>query len=173
MRTLKTLLLILALPYGLETAHAQRKYIVGTQIDFAGGRTSWSTSAQSGVTQPQTDPTIFYSAYPSIELKSTGDHSLFEASYVYGFNRTTTNLARDNGSHTASASYKSALNARWRLNLAESFELTPDLTTLNVFRGVVAAPEGFQYLFYPTAARSSSQTNTASAGLDFQVSEKS
>jgi hypothetical protein len=59
------------------------------------------------------------------------------------------------------------------LNLAESFELTPDLTTLNVSRGVVASPEGFQYLFYPTAARSSSQTNTATASLDCRVGEKS
>src|SRR5437867_81037 len=132
MRTLKTLFLILALPYGLETANAQRKYIVGTQIDFAAGRTSWSTSAQSGVTQLQTDPTLFYSAYPSIELKSAGNHSLLEASYVFGLNRTSTDLAQDNGSHTASASYKSSLNARWRLNLAESFEMTPDLTTLNL-----------------------------------------
>jgi hypothetical protein len=174
MRALKSLFVVLALLlHGLDNAHAERKYTVGTQIDLGAGSTSWSTEGALATGQLPRDLTFFYSVYPSMTLKSEGHNSLFDLSYVYGTNRTNKDLVLDSGSHIASGTFNFRLNPNWRLNLAESFEMTPDFNSLNVMRGVITNPQGFEFLFYPVATRSSSQINNAKVGLEYEISQKS
>ena len=169
----RMLLISLALLPGVETARAERKYRVGTQIDLVSGTTSRSTDGGIDATQPLQDRTFFYALYPSLALTSAGDHSLLEVSYAFGLNRTNTGLNLDNGSHVASATFKASLNPRWRYTLAESFEMTSDFTTLNVLRGTMVTPEEYRFLFYPVATRRSSQVSNASASVETQINDKS
>src|SRR5438094_6623041 len=147
----RMLLISLALLPGVETARAERKYTVGTQIDLVSGTTS--RSIESGFDVTLKDRTFFYALYPSLKLMSTGDHSVLEVSYAFGLNRTNTGLNLDNGSHVASATYKASLNPRWRYTLAESFEMTSHFTTLNVLWGTMVTPEEYRFLFYPVTTR--------------------
>src|SRR6266536_3434427 len=133
-KILKMMLISLALLQGFETARAERKYTVGSQIDLVTGATDRSTQSALDATQPLKDRTFFYALYPSLTATSLGDHSLLAVSYAFGLNRTNTGLNVDNGSHVASATYKAALNPRWRVTLAESLEMTSDFTTLNALR---------------------------------------
>jgi len=174
MRAFNSLFVVLVLfLHGLDTAHAQRKYTVGTQIDLGAGGTKWSTEGGIATGQLPQDLTFFYSVYPSMTLKSESVHSLLELSYVYGMNRTNKDLVLDSGSHVATANFTLALDPKWKLNLVESFEMTPDVNSLNVSRGIISSPQGFGFLFYPVATRSSSQINNARAGLEYEISEKS
>ncbi len=169
----RMLLISVALLQGFETARAERKYTIGTQIDLVTGTTSRSTESGLDLTQPLQDRTFFYALYPSLAITSAGDHSLFQASYAFGLNRTNTGLNLDNGSHVTSATYQASLNRRWRVSLAESFEMTSDFTTLNVLRGNISSPEEFRFLFYPVAIRRSSQANNASGRVECLLSDKS
>src|SRR5437867_4236334 len=127
MRAVKTIFVGLVLfLHGLNTAHAERKYTVGTQIDLGTGNTSWSTEGGVQTGQLPKDLTFFYSVYPSMTLKSAGEHSVFELSYVYGMNRTNKDLVLDSGSHVATGTFNFTLNPKWRVNFADSFEMTPD-----------------------------------------------
>src|SRR5262245_23718053 len=129
-------LLLLALALATE-ATAERNYVVGTTTDFAGGFGTRS----------------FYSVYPSIDLQSAGNHSVFGLNYTFGLNRE----YEDVESHSASLKYSHAYN-RLRLNLSETFEKTPDITSANVLRGVAFDPQaGFRYVFDPVAIRRSTR----------------
>src|SRR5438046_3422093 len=167
----RMLLISLALLPGVETARAERKYRIGTQIDLVSGTTSRSTDGGLDATQPLQDRTFFYGLYPSLALTSAGDHSLLDVSYAFGLNRSNTGLNLDNGSHVASATFKASLNPRWRYTLAESFEMTSDFTTLNVLRGTIVTPEESRFLFYPI--QRSSQASNASGSVETQLNDKS
>src|SRR5947207_6736186 len=95
----KMLLTSLVLLQGLETARAERKYTVGTQIDLVTGSTSRSIQGGLDLSQSLKDRSFFYALYPSVGLKSVGDRSLLELSYAFGLNRSNTGLNLDNGSH--------------------------------------------------------------------------
>jgi hypothetical protein len=122
----KILLISLVLLQGLETARAERKYTVGTQIDLVNGSTDRSIQGGLDLSQSLKDRSFFYALYPSVGLKSVGDRSLLELSYAFGLNRSNTGLNLDNGSHVTSASFKASLNPRWKISLSESFEMTSD-----------------------------------------------
>ncbi len=161
---------MLALPM---SALAERKYTVGTQLDFAAGGTN--RPAVSGIDQIQIPREFasFYAYYPSIQLKSTGERSVFEASYVYGHYRANTDLDFESESHAVEAKYKVSVNRRLSIRLDESFETTPDFTTTEALRGIIWTGTEFRFLYYPVAVQRSSQSNYVNGGLEYDLSKKS
>src|SRR5262245_42371142 len=63
----------------------ERRYIVGTSIDFVGGGANSLPNSSIGVGQQMV---LFYAFYPSIRIDSMGAHSSLNASYSFGLNRT-------------------------------------------------------------------------------------
>src|SRR5690242_19460814 len=73
-----------------------RKYVLGTTIDLAGGGTNQFGSGGQVLNQSFFS---FYGTYPSISLKSTASHSLLDASYSYGLMRGNTAQNLNEQSH--------------------------------------------------------------------------
>jgi hypothetical protein len=154
--------------------HAQqRKYVVGTTVDLVSGGTNNPTTTGISLGQTNQPVTSFYSLYPSINATSTGEHSLLNFSYTFGFNRTNSQPAVNSESHGLSVKFSSPLNAQWKISTSESFQLTSDTATFNALRGVTSTPEAPNFLFNPVATNSSSRSNNASIAASYAIDDKS
>src|SRR6266705_174066 len=116
------LLLVLA-----TEATAERNYIIGARVDFASGisnRPGLNGTPLTGSTSKSLN--TFYAPYPSVEIKTAGEHWNIELSYALGLTRMNTDLNLNSDTHAASARFSRSFK-RWKLNLSESFETTPDI----------------------------------------------
>ena len=115
----------------------------------------------------------FYATYPSIQMTSTGEHSVLQSSYAFGYDRMQGSSPWSSRSHAATSSLAIQAGAKWRVNLSESFNLTSDLATFNGIRGVTLFDQGFNFPFYPVTSQHSVKTNDASFGTDYTFNDKS
>ena len=115
----------------------------------------------------------FYSVYPSISLKSKGQHSGFDLDYTFSGEYFQTDPGLFSASHSADASFAAQLGNRTRLKLSNRFSTFPEYSTLSVLKGIVMTPEGFQYLVEPQLYKSSSLSDSGSIGLDLDLTTKS
>jgi hypothetical protein len=161
--------LLLFLPPGLE---AQREYAIGVGLNLVSGG---DNNPRGGTSGPGTETPLrlFYGAYPSISLTSTGARSSVGLSYGFGFDRTETDPRTESESHSVSISISRQLGPRWSLSLSEGFRQTADLRTFNVFQGIVLAPEGLIFVFDPVGTDLEVRSNSASIGLDYSTSTRS
>jgi len=168
---LSTLLLasVCALDGAPRQEGAPRKYVIGSRIDFlAGGR---NMPAGSGLV-PAKEFSPFYATYPSIQMTSTGEHSVLQTSYAFGYDRIDSSLPWTSRSHAATSTLSVRPGAKWKVNLSESFNVTSDLATFNGIRGVTTFDQGFSFPFYPVTSQSSVKTNYASFGTDYTFNDK-
>jgi hypothetical protein len=150
----------------------QRKYILGATIDLAGGLGALPNASTLASQAFQQGTSFSYEAYPSVELRSTGEHSTLKAVYAFGFTRTYSDLSFNSTSHVVSTTFSASLGPRWKFNFSDFFAMTSDFNTFNATRGGSSVPEGSRFLVYPTGGPSS-QINSAQVQADYTLNERS
>jgi len=170
--TMKRIVIVVLLLQA-TAARAERDFVISSQIDLVNGLSNHPSASGIDLSLLPKDLTYFYGIYPSIRMLSKGAHSAFETSYALGIDRNSSGLDLNSRSHVASATLAIASNPKWKFNLSENFQSTPDFLTFNALRGIILTPEGFQFVFYPTALRRSSIINDARISVERAVSEKS
>jgi len=154
-----------------SSLHAEdRKYVVGTTINVAGGGANGLNSA--GAAAPNRNGSAYYEVDPAIYLQSTAQHSSLALSYAYGLNRTVGDVRYDSNSHVVGMNYSALIGPKWRLSLSESFLSASNLTAFNITRGV-ATPDGFRFVFSPVAYNQTTQTNGLAVGATYAATDKS
>ena len=127
-------------------------------------RSIWSAAARTGLLasalhrRSRPEPFFFfYGVYPSINLVSTGAHSVFNASYAFGLNRTETgNKPSFELSLRVDKALKFAI-AELEDSVCRKDSRTDDAATFDAFRGVSSATDDFRFVFNPVALRRASQ----------------
>ena len=167
------LVLVLVATDAVELHGEDRKYVVGTTVDFVSGGNGQS-AAGIGVTDGSNQASsFFYEVYPSIQMRSTGEHSTLEVSYAFGFSRVSSGLNYNSNSQAVSTKLSTSLSPKWKVSLSDSFQMTSNFMTFNTTRGVTSSPDGFHFLFNPVTINQSSQSNNATITADYARNEKS
>jgi hypothetical protein len=148
----------------------ERRYIVGTSIDFVGGGANSLSNSSVSVGQHMV---FFYALYPSIRIDSTGGRSLLNAAYSFGLNRTETGENLHSSTHSASLRFSTPLSQKWTIGLSDAFDQTDDAATFNGIRGVTPASEDFRFAFNPVASHVVSRSNSSSASAAYSLNDKS
>jgi hypothetical protein len=169
LKLLAACVLLSLLPADLQ---AERKYIIGSGISFTTGASTSASVSGLGFEQLSSGFSPFYGSYPSIEIQSTGRNSVLDVSYAFGLYRLQSDLNVGSESHALSANFNTRLGEKWKLTLSQSFEAAPDFTSFNAFRGVIAAPQGFEYIFEPVVLRRSGTSNRVNGNLDYDLNPK-
>lgn len=150
----------------------ERRYTVGTTVDLVGGSTNYLNGnlAQNQQNRPFF---YFYGAYPSLNVVSTGAHSVVTGSYSLGLSRAASYSNLRSDSHSFSLRFSQTLSEHLKINIAEAFQVTDDASTFNAFRGVTPSPEDFRFIFNPVTARLTSRNNNTSFVTDYTLDDKS
>ena len=159
------LFLLLAFP-----AHAERRYSLGHSMDFTGG--VGNQVGQSSFRLQESAP--FYAVYPSMNLQSVGEHSSLNLGYTFSaerFRMSSDNLTTT--SHVATAGFAAQLGNRARLRLSDHFDTMPNYSTINVLKGFIITPTGFQYAFEPQLNKTFSMSNSGNIGVDVNLTSAS
>src|SRR5437899_1182709 len=98
MRYLQVLAIPAALALAAGSMRAERKYVIGTQIDFVTGGANRAPVGGSA-NLLQTDFSYCYAVYPSISLSTSGSNSSFRLNYSYGTYRVATESEIDSDTH--------------------------------------------------------------------------
>ena len=155
-----------------NTGFAERKYVLGTSVDFMGGVGN-DTQGSINLSQLGADAAPFISVYPSVNLSSIGQRSTFKLDYTFVAERFRTTDGLTTTSHAVTGSFNSQLSKTVRLRLSDTFDTVPNYSTINVLKGFTVTPGDFQYAFEPQLYKSSSISNTGSVGVDVDLSSKS
>ena len=134
-----------------ESLNAERVNTVSSKIDLVAS------------VELQNDSSLIYRAYPSIELNSSGPRSSVRLSYSVGDRLE---------SHAFGAELSTQLTRNLRLRLSESLAISSDLTTFNLFRGIIFTPEG-NFSDYETITIRRNHKNTASVTLEYALTPNS
>jgi hypothetical protein len=153
------------------SAHAQRRYSLGTAVNLTSGGANTLNGFAPGQT-PNEPLFLFYGAFPSVTLVSTGAHSVLGTSYSYGFNRTRTSQNLNQQSHAASVNFSDTLSSAWKMDLSDSFMSSSNASTFNALRNVATAPTT-TFVFSPVATQIVSRSNTANAVATYQYTDRS
>ena len=148
---------------------APRKYVIGSRIDFLTG----GSNMPFGTGLISTNEFLpFYGAHPSIDMTSTGEHSVLKSSYAFGYDRIDSDTPWISRSHAASLMLSVQPGAKWKVSLSESFSMTSDLATFNGIRGVSLFDQGFIFPFYPVTSQHAVKTNGFGFGTDYSFNDK-
>ena len=161
--------LLLCMVFGIVTVRAERKSSVGASIDFMAGATNQAGSS----TASEQDISAFYSAYPSLELQSKGEHSNIGLQYTVIGERFEMQPMIKTISHTFSGTFSAQLGKRARLRLSDTLNTAPDYSTVAVLKGLVPVSGGYQFVFEPQLYKRSQLSDSANMGLDVDLNEKS
>jgi len=131
--------------------NAERVHTVSSKIDLVAAASL------------QNDLSFAYRAYPSIELNSIGPSSSVRLSYSVG-DRVE--------SHTFGGELNTQLTRNLQLRLSESLAISSDLTTFNLFRGILFTPEG-NFFDYETITVRRTYKNSASVALEYALNPNS
>jgi hypothetical protein len=151
---------------------AERKYVLGTSVDFMGGVGN-DTQGNINLQQLGEDVAPFFSVYPSVSLSSTGQHSTLKLDYTFIAEHYFTTDGLTTTSHAVTGSFNSQLSRTVRLRIWDTFDTAPSYSTINVLQGFTYTPGGFQYVFEPQLYKSSSISNTGNVAVDVDLSSKS
>ena len=154
------------------SAHAQRRYSLGTAVNLTGGLANNLYGFAAPVQSPNQPLSRFYGAFPSVSLVSTGAHSVLDTSYSFGFNRTRTGQNLDQQSHAASVNLSNTLSSAWKLDLSDTFMSSSNASTFNALRNVATAPTT-TFVFSPVTTQFMSRSNTANAAATYQYTDHS
>ena len=166
------MLVLLAPLADAPEARAERKNFFGFTCDFMGGAGNQAGS-NFNLARLQEGIAPFYSVYPSASLKSLGQHSSIDIGYTFIGERHEMDPALTTTAHAVTAALNAQLSKRVGLRLTESFNTAPDFSTINVLKGFIFTPEGFQYVFEPQLFERRSLRNHAGIGLDVELNTQS
>jgi hypothetical protein len=153
------------------SAHAQKRYSLGTSINLTGGVTN--TLNGFAITQVPTQKYLpSYGAFPMITLTTKGEHSELDTSYSYGFNRVGKHDLNEQ-SHAGSFSLSKTLNPRWTTGLSDHFVSSVDASAFNALRNVFSDPTTTIFVFSPVTSRITTRSNTASFSASDQYTDRS
>jgi hypothetical protein len=148
----------------------QRSVLIGPTLNLVG-----SGNDNPRISLPGTGASrpldLSYGVFPSLAATMTGASSTLALSYAFGRDWTDATTTVRSDSHAASFSLSHTFNSRWGLRLSDSFTLTSDTTSFNLFSG--AAPADPTFLFEPTAVRQSARTNSAAFAISRALSTRS
>jgi len=150
-------------------SYAERKYFLGTAADFTGGMTN--QIGDTSYTLSENAP--FFAVYPSINLRSVGEHSELDLDYTFSAERFRTSDGITTLSHIATGSFAAQLGNRTHLRISDTFDTMPNYSTINVLQGFTVTPQGFQYVFEPQTYQSFSMSNSGNIGIDVDLTSKS
>jgi len=173
MRYGKLLMLCAALLVPAAGARAERKFILGTQVDFVTGGSNQMGNSSLSFSQFQKSLAFYYGVYPSLDLKATGRHSQLDCSYSALGDRFNGDQKVTSVSHAANANFALQPGRRIRLKLNGSYSSAPDYAAYSVYKGLVLIPTGFQFLFEPALAQRNSQTIQGGGSLEFDLTSRS
>jgi hypothetical protein len=152
--------------------HAERKYTLGHSLDIMGGASNESGNLNADLTTSQPGLHALYSAYPSIDLISEGQHSTYDLHYSFVFERFHMDPILTTTSHAFTGNYAGQIGSKTHLRLSDTLNTVPDYSLLNVLRGT-APSDGFKYVFEPQLFQRTNISNTTNIGLDVDLNEKS
>jgi hypothetical protein len=157
------------------SAQAQRRTL-GTSINLTGGvgnsLNGFGTGVGTGVGITQAPTQRFlpsYGAFPTITFSATGEHSLVDLLYSYGFNR----FEKDNlQSHAGTFFLSKTLDPRWQTTLSDSFVSSTNASEFNALRNVPSLPATV-FVFSPVTSQTTSRSNSASIAATDQYTDRS
>jgi hypothetical protein len=152
---------------------AERKYFIGTTLDFTAGASNQAGQSSLNLESLQQGVTPFYSVYPSVSFKSIGRHSNLDLNYIFSGERIQMTPGLTTIGHNVTASFSAQLGNRTHLRLSDTFNTMPDYSTVSVLKGLTVSPEGFRYVFEPQLYRSSNISDNGSIGFDVDLTTKS
>lgn len=171
---LTVLLVLLVFGVCVPVAYGQRIYTFDAKINLVGSADDNPQVAGLGFQDVGTrDFVATYGAYPSITMHSQGPHSNLELFYAFGLNRVDTALDLNSESHTAGGTFKASLGPKWTMSISDAYRHSPDFATFDLFRGIVFSPQGVFFDFQTVSLRRNGYENTATLGLDYQMSPSS
>jgi hypothetical protein len=148
---------------------AERKTNFETTVDFMGGASNQAgTSGQSQKSMSATS-----SLYPSMNIRSRGEHSELDLNYAFNVERYFSHPGTTNTSHSFTATVSSRPNKRFGLHFSDTFRSSSDSSMVNVLKGFSFTSTDFQYAFEPQLSKRSTVNNSASAGLDVNLGKQS
>ncbi len=126
--------------------YAERKYVLGTSVDFVGGVSNQVGQSAFNSSRLEDGIVPFFTVYPSVDFESTGRRSLIGIHYAFSADRYQMTPSFTATSHAVTASLNTQLGRAARFRLSNTFSSMPDFSTINVLKGFNITPEGFQYV---------------------------
>jgi hypothetical protein len=154
--------------------YAERKNTLSAEVSAVGAADD--NPRVSGIYFTPAEDRVFvgtWGLYPALALSSQGPRSLFTLSYSLGVNRVESDLDLNSESHAAGFGFQSELSRKLKLSISESFVLSPDFASFNLFRGVFFTPEGVFFDYDQVALRRRSYMNNAGVGLAYELGPRS
>jgi hypothetical protein len=167
------LFVLIVLIGGAAPAIAERKYTLGASIDFLGGASNQIGQSSFNLSRLDEGIVPFYSFYPSANFKSEGQHSTLEFNYAMTGDSFKMTDELTTITHTFVGDFTAQLGKKTNLRLSDTFNSAPDFSTMNVLKGYILTPKGFQYIFEPELYRRSNLSNSANLQLDFSLAQRS
>jgi len=155
-------------------AFAERIYTFGTAVNAVASLDSNPRGNSLGLS-PSVNGGYFtlYGLYPSFSFNSAGSQSNVQLSYAFGGYHSRSEQGLRSGSHSLSGGFNTSLSQNLGLSFSDSFSRSVDLTTFNVFRGIILTPEGLLFDFDTIALLQTSYRNNASLALDYALGSDS
>lgn len=152
---------------------ADRKYFVGASVDVIGsfGNQTGEGSLSLARLDEKSHPS--YSIFPTISLSSVGERSTLDLGYTFSGEYYQLDDKITSFAHAATTSFTVRLGSRARLELYNTLSTLPDISTVNVVKGIIISPEGFQYIFEPEISRSTNISESGNVGLSVDLGPKS
>ena len=139
-------------------------------MDFTGGISN--QVGASSLTLEKAAP--FFGVSPSLNLRSVGKHSSLDLGYTFSAERF--RMSSDNLTttyHVATAGFTAQFGNRTHLRIYDTFDTMPSYSTINVMKGFIITPTGFQYAFEPQLYKTFSMSNNGNIGVDVDLTSKS
>lgn len=173
MRYCKILTFSMILLGTVPLCRAERKYVLGTQLDFMGGVTNSFGGPNGGQTQALQKMFPYFSLFPTIDLRSEGRSSVFTVSYSFMWERMETEPKLTAAAHMANIGLDSRLSRNLHLRLKDSFYSTPDYRAYLVFKGIEDTGQDFVFVYDTLFSERASTSNNANAALDVDLTPHS
>jgi hypothetical protein len=151
-----------------DDVRAERKFLMGTQLDFMAGETNRQTLSSI---EFQNSVAPFYGFYPSIDIKSTGISTVLDLSYSGLTERYDGNgTVRTHSSFARGAFAKTG--HRYKLDFGLNFSDSPDDLLVNVVKGIIPTADGFSPVFEPAQAHTSRNVFYGGGGTEIALNER-
>ncbi len=175
MRKIHSILIGLAVTLALAPpARAEQKYTLGFTSDFLGGIGNQSGSGGSNAGRVLTGTPPFFALYPSLTLKAVGAHSNFNIAYGFTMDHYWSDPeALTTTYHALTLNLDTRIGRRTSLKFSNSLRNTPDVSMLNVLKGFVFTPDGFQSIYEPMLFKNHSYSELSRLSMDVEVTRKS
>lgn len=152
---------------------ADRIYTLGVDIDFAAGMSDHIAQGGFNLGSIERGLTPNFSIYPSIQFKSKGPYSLFDINYTFSVERFRSSVPITTTANILAGSFNTRIGSRTNFRISDTFNTSPEYSTLNVLKGINVTQEGFEYVYEPRVYRKNSFSNNGSIGLDINLTPKS